>query len=87
MPEDLAAAQHERDVPQRAAAEALDAKQLLAARVRAAGIVVAHVPIGHQADQLGTVTSAMSRVATWQPSRSTVTRWPMRNTSSIRCEM
>ena len=40
------------DIPERTAAEPLDAQEFLAARVRAARIVVAHVPVRHQTDQL-----------------------------------
>ena len=88
--EDLAAVEREADVVQHAAPrEPFDAQQLVAAcRPRRARVLLGDVAVGHQPHELPTETSRRWRsVATCRPSRSTVTRWPMRNTSSRRCEM
>ena len=73
--QDLSAAQHERDVPERAAAECprrAGAPRRARARGADSGRLTSRFAISRTSS--GTVTSAMFRVATWHPSRSTVTR-------------
>ena len=75
----FAGAQAEADVAQHAAAaESFDPQQLLARGGALLRKVIAEIAIGHQPHELGDRHVRQQRVVTSRPSRSTVTRWPMR---------
>ena len=73
------------------AADAERARRAAARRrasARTFGKVLGQIAVDHQPHELGHGRPRRSGcVVTWRPSRSTVMRRPMRNTSSSRCEM
>ena len=93
--EDLAAMQRERDGPDgagtgllaRRQGQVLDAQDLVADRRVRAREQVAQRTSDHHPDQVALFVSATGTVPMYCPSRSTVTRSAIANTSSNLCEM